>query len=149
MLNKTILFGLVDSGKMPEVDFAVLSEWFEWIIKNIAIPVDLIGMANISVLHCMVVVRCGECFFFYCCVMLLIHVCSHMFFLSLPADISTDLLRETKAEVQRGRKGYSLGELLLSYNSTIVCMQKNKSYTKTKVESLLLLAMDDFMLSAG
>jgi len=29
---------------MPEVDFAVLSEWFEWIIKNIAIPVDLIGM---------------------------------------------------------------------------------------------------------
>ncbi len=34
---------------MPEVDFAVLSEWFEWIIKNIAIPVDLIGMANLSI----------------------------------------------------------------------------------------------------
>lgn len=31
------------SGKMPEVDFAVLSEWFEWITQNIAIPVDLIG----------------------------------------------------------------------------------------------------------
>lgn len=67
-----------------------------------------------------------------------------MFLLSLPADLSTDLLRETKAEVQRGRKGYSLGELLFSCNSTIVCMQKNKSETKTKVESLLLLAMDDF-----
>lgn len=47
-----LLFYLVDSGKMPEVDFAVLSEWFEWIVKNIAIPVDLIGMANKSVLHC-------------------------------------------------------------------------------------------------
>ncbi|XP_007235980.2 thymidine kinase 2, mitochondrial isoform X2 [Astyanax mexicanus] len=33
---------LYKSGKMPEVDFAVLSEWFEWIVKNIAIPVDLI-----------------------------------------------------------------------------------------------------------
>lgn len=42
---------LVDSGKMPEVDFAVLSEWFEWIIKNIDIPVDLIGTAYIS-LYC-------------------------------------------------------------------------------------------------
>jgi len=50
---------LVDSGKMPEVDFAVLSEWFEWIIKNIAIPVDLIGMEKNSVLHCMLLVRCG------------------------------------------------------------------------------------------
>lgn len=28
---------------MPEVDYAVLSEWFEWIISNISIPVDLIG----------------------------------------------------------------------------------------------------------
>ncbi|XP_056317955.1 thymidine kinase 2, mitochondrial [Danio aesculapii] len=33
---------LYKSGKMPEVDFAVLSEWFEWIIKNISLPVDLI-----------------------------------------------------------------------------------------------------------
>uniref|UniRef100_A0A8C7WI50 Thymidine kinase 2, mitochondrial n=1 Tax=Oncorhynchus mykiss TaxID=8022 RepID=A0A8C7WI50_ONCMY len=33
---------LYRSGKMPEVDFAVLSEWFEWITQNIAIPVDLI-----------------------------------------------------------------------------------------------------------
>lgn len=30
------------SGKMPDVDFAVLSEWFDWITHNIAIPVDLI-----------------------------------------------------------------------------------------------------------
>lgn len=33
---------LYKSGKMPEVDFAVLSEWFDWITQNIAIPVDLI-----------------------------------------------------------------------------------------------------------
>ncbi|XP_063044886.1 thymidine kinase 2, mitochondrial isoform X2 [Engraulis encrasicolus] len=33
---------LYRSGKMPEVDFAVLSEWFDWITKNIALPVDLI-----------------------------------------------------------------------------------------------------------
>lgn len=31
---------------MPEVDFAVLSEWFDWITQNIALPVDLIGNAN-------------------------------------------------------------------------------------------------------
>lgn len=28
---------------MPEVDYAVLSEWFDWITTNIFIPVDLIG----------------------------------------------------------------------------------------------------------
>uniref|UniRef100_A0A8C9SV78 Thymidine kinase 2, mitochondrial n=1 Tax=Scleropages formosus TaxID=113540 RepID=A0A8C9SV78_SCLFO len=33
---------LYRSGKMPEVDFAVLSEWFDWITSNIDIPVDLI-----------------------------------------------------------------------------------------------------------
>ncbi|MBN3299420.1 thymidine kinase 2, mitochondrial [Amia ocellicauda] len=33
---------LFRSGKMPEVDFAVLSEWFEWIVLNIDIPLDLI-----------------------------------------------------------------------------------------------------------
>lgn len=70
MLKKTVLFGLDDSGKMPDVDFAVLSEWFEWIIKNIAIPVDLIGMANISVFHCMLLIRCGSMKFCnFCCVM--------------------------------------------------------------------------------
>lgn len=31
------------SGKMPEVDYAVLSEWFDWISNNICVPVDLIG----------------------------------------------------------------------------------------------------------
>lgn len=31
------------SGKMPEVDYAILSEWFDWIIKNIDVSVDLIG----------------------------------------------------------------------------------------------------------
>uniref|UniRef100_UPI0037E832EC thymidine kinase 2, mitochondrial isoform X1 n=1 Tax=Semicossyphus pulcher TaxID=241346 RepID=UPI0037E832EC len=33
---------LFRSGKMPEVDFAVLSEWFDWITTNISLPVDLI-----------------------------------------------------------------------------------------------------------
>lgn len=31
---------------MPEVDYAVLSEWFDWITANICIPVDLIGEYN-------------------------------------------------------------------------------------------------------
>ncbi|XP_059390019.1 thymidine kinase 2, mitochondrial-like isoform X2 [Carassius carassius] len=43
---------LYKSGKMPEVDFAVLSEWFEWIIKNIAIPVDLIVYLQTSPQTC-------------------------------------------------------------------------------------------------
>lgn len=33
---------LFKSGKMPEVDYAVLCEWFDWISSNICIPVDLI-----------------------------------------------------------------------------------------------------------
>ncbi|KAL8195196.1 UNVERIFIED_CONTAM: Thymidine kinase 2, mitochondrial [Gekko kuhli] len=33
---------LYRSGKMPEVDYAVLTEWFEWIIKNLDVSVDLI-----------------------------------------------------------------------------------------------------------
>ncbi|XP_029464044.1 thymidine kinase 2, mitochondrial isoform X2 [Rhinatrema bivittatum] len=33
---------LFQSGKMPEVDYAVLTEWFDWIIGNIDISVDLI-----------------------------------------------------------------------------------------------------------
>ncbi|XP_039995521.1 thymidine kinase 2, mitochondrial isoform X6 [Xiphias gladius] len=35
---------LFRSGKMPEVDYAVLSEWFDWITTNISIPVDLIDL---------------------------------------------------------------------------------------------------------
>ena len=31
------------SGLMPGVDYAILSEWFDWIIKNSLIDVDLIG----------------------------------------------------------------------------------------------------------
>ena len=42
VLSACSLFVLL-SGKMPEVDYAVLSEWFDWIITNISIPVDLIG----------------------------------------------------------------------------------------------------------
>ncbi|XP_063294513.1 thymidine kinase 2, mitochondrial [Pelobates fuscus] len=33
---------LYRSGKMPEVDYAVLTEWFKWITKNIDLSVDLI-----------------------------------------------------------------------------------------------------------
>eukprot|EP00076_Gallus_gallus_P025446 XP_015147990.2 thymidine kinase 2, mitochondrial isoform X1 [Gallus gallus] len=33
---------LYRSGKMPEVDYVVLSEWFEWIQKNTDVSVDLI-----------------------------------------------------------------------------------------------------------
>ncbi|XP_062997050.1 thymidine kinase 2, mitochondrial isoform X2 [Elgaria multicarinata webbii] len=33
---------LYRSGKMPEVDYVVLTEWFEWIIKNMNISIDLI-----------------------------------------------------------------------------------------------------------
>ncbi|XP_076856755.1 thymidine kinase 2, mitochondrial isoform X2 [Brachyhypopomus gauderio] len=43
---------LYKSGKMPEVDFAVLSEWFNWIIKNIDIPVDLIVYLQTSPQTC-------------------------------------------------------------------------------------------------
>nr|XP_031536524.1 thymidine kinase 2, mitochondrial isoform X1 [Vicugna pacos]XP_031536525.1 thymidine kinase 2, mitochondrial isoform X1 [Vicugna pacos] len=33
---------LYRSGKMPEVDYAVLSEWFDWIVRNIDVSIDLI-----------------------------------------------------------------------------------------------------------
>ncbi|CAK7317900.1 Thymidine kinase 2, mitochondrial [Vulpes lagopus] len=33
---------LYRSGKMPEVDYVVLAEWFDWILKNIDVSVDLI-----------------------------------------------------------------------------------------------------------
>ncbi|KAH0503699.1 Thymidine kinase 2, mitochondrial [Microtus ochrogaster] len=34
---------LYRSGKMPEVDYVVLSEWFDWIIRNIDVSIDLIA----------------------------------------------------------------------------------------------------------
>ncbi|XP_021564580.1 thymidine kinase 2, mitochondrial isoform X5 [Carlito syrichta] len=33
---------LYRSGKMPAVDYVVLSEWFDWIIRNIDVSIDLI-----------------------------------------------------------------------------------------------------------
>uniref|UniRef100_A0AAY5K9Y2 Thymidine kinase 2, mitochondrial n=1 Tax=Esox lucius TaxID=8010 RepID=A0AAY5K9Y2_ESOLU len=53
---------LYRSGKMPEVDFAVLSEWFEWITQNITIPVDLIVYLQTSPQTCLerLKVRCRE-----------------------------------------------------------------------------------------
>uniref|UniRef100_A0A287CVA9 Thymidine kinase 2 n=1 Tax=Ictidomys tridecemlineatus TaxID=43179 RepID=A0A287CVA9_ICTTR len=29
-------------GKMPEVDYVILSEWFDWIVRNIDVSIDLI-----------------------------------------------------------------------------------------------------------
>ncbi|KAM9726461.1 thymidine kinase 2, mitochondrial isoform 2-T2 [Menidia menidia] len=43
---------LMRSGKMPEVDYAVLSEWFDWITTNIPIPVDLIVYLQTSPQTC-------------------------------------------------------------------------------------------------
>ncbi|XP_037544111.1 thymidine kinase 2, mitochondrial [Nematolebias whitei] len=43
---------LFQSGKMPEVDFAVLSEWFDWITTNISLPVDLIVYLQTSPQTC-------------------------------------------------------------------------------------------------
>ncbi|CAJ1066537.1 thymidine kinase 2%2C mitochondrial isoform X1 [Xyrichtys novacula] len=43
---------LFKSGKMPEVDYAVLSEWFDWIITNIYLPVDLIVYLQASPQTC-------------------------------------------------------------------------------------------------
>uniref|UniRef100_A0A8D0L1D4 Thymidine kinase 2 n=1 Tax=Sphenodon punctatus TaxID=8508 RepID=A0A8D0L1D4_SPHPU len=33
---------LYRSGKMPEVDYVVLTEWFDWIVANIDVTLDLI-----------------------------------------------------------------------------------------------------------
>ncbi|XP_062843953.1 thymidine kinase 2, mitochondrial-like [Trichomycterus rosablanca] len=43
---------LYRSGKMPEVDYTVLTEWFEWIISNISIPVDIIVYLQTSPQTC-------------------------------------------------------------------------------------------------
>ncbi|XP_037320948.1 thymidine kinase 2, mitochondrial isoform X1 [Pungitius pungitius] len=43
---------LFRSGKMPEVDYAVLSEWFDWITANISLPVDLIVYLRTSPQTC-------------------------------------------------------------------------------------------------
>ncbi|XP_040033979.1 thymidine kinase 2, mitochondrial isoform X2 [Gasterosteus aculeatus] len=43
---------LFRSGKMPGVDYAVLSEWFDWITTNICIPVDLIVYLKTSPQTC-------------------------------------------------------------------------------------------------
>ncbi|XP_078128759.1 thymidine kinase 2, mitochondrial isoform X2 [Sander vitreus] len=43
---------LFKSGKMPEVDYAVLSEWFDWLTTNISIPLDLIVYLQTSPQTC-------------------------------------------------------------------------------------------------
>ncbi|CAK6978965.1 thymidine kinase 2%2C mitochondrial isoform X1 [Scomber scombrus] len=53
---------LFRSGKMPEVDYAVLTEWFDWITTNISIPVDLIVYLQTSPQTCheRLMQRCRE-----------------------------------------------------------------------------------------
>ncbi|XP_043840215.1 thymidine kinase 2, mitochondrial [Dromiciops gliroides] len=53
---------LYKSGKMPEVDYAVLSEWFDWIVKNINVSVDLIVYLRTSPETCYerLKMRCRE-----------------------------------------------------------------------------------------
>ncbi|KAJ0066851.1 hypothetical protein NL108_004827, partial [Boleophthalmus pectinirostris] len=53
---------LYRSGNMPEVDYAVLSEWFDWITTNIHIPVDLIVYLQTSpeICHERLRLRCRE-----------------------------------------------------------------------------------------
>ncbi|XP_066493070.1 thymidine kinase 2, mitochondrial [Tiliqua scincoides] len=43
---------LYRSGKMPEVDYVVLTEWFEWILKNMDVSVDLIVYLQASPKTC-------------------------------------------------------------------------------------------------
>lgn len=40
--KKIFVENLYRSGKMPEVDYVVLSEWYDWITTNISLPIDLI-----------------------------------------------------------------------------------------------------------
>ncbi|XP_040266003.1 thymidine kinase 2, mitochondrial [Bufo bufo] len=53
---------LYRSGKMPEVDYVVLSEWFNWITKNIDLSVDLIVYLRTSPETCYqrLKMRCRE-----------------------------------------------------------------------------------------
>ncbi|XP_072292417.1 thymidine kinase 2, mitochondrial [Eucyclogobius newberryi] len=53
---------LYRSGNMPEVDFAVLTEWFDWISTNIHIPIDLIVYLQTSpeTCHERLRLRCRE-----------------------------------------------------------------------------------------
>ncbi|XP_073439065.1 thymidine kinase 2, mitochondrial isoform X1 [Dendrobates tinctorius] len=53
---------LYKSGKMPEVDYVVLTEWFNWITKNIDLSVDLIVYLRTSPETCYqrLKMRCRE-----------------------------------------------------------------------------------------
>ncbi|KAI9999662.1 hypothetical protein NQD34_018297 [Periophthalmus magnuspinnatus] len=53
---------LYRSGQMPEVDYAVLCEWFDWITTNMLIPVDLIVYLQTSpeTCHERLKLRCRE-----------------------------------------------------------------------------------------
>ncbi|XP_037018562.2 thymidine kinase 2, mitochondrial isoform X1 [Artibeus jamaicensis] len=53
---------LYRSGKMPEVDYVVLSEWFDWIVRNIDVSVDLIVYLRTSpeTCHQRLKMRCRE-----------------------------------------------------------------------------------------
>ena len=44
------------SGLMPEVDYAILSEWYNWIQDNEDMHIDLIGQWSLLKTSCTVVV---------------------------------------------------------------------------------------------
>ncbi|XP_013010367.1 thymidine kinase 2, mitochondrial isoform X3 [Cavia porcellus] len=53
---------LYKSGKMPEVDYVILCEWFDWIVKNMNVSVDLIVYLRTSpeTCHQRLKLRCRE-----------------------------------------------------------------------------------------
>ncbi|CAL8357753.1 unnamed protein product [Boreogadus saida] len=53
---------LFRSGKMPEVDYVILTEWFDWITTNLHLPVDLIVYLQTSPEKCQErqIQRCRE-----------------------------------------------------------------------------------------
>jgi hypothetical protein len=57
MLNPTkIIYKIVFiyfSGLMPDVDYAILSEWYNWIQENEDMHIDLIGKLNYMVEDCL------------------------------------------------------------------------------------------------
>jgi len=46
MINNILI--VCFSDKLPEIEFCVLSHWFDWILKTQNIKVDLIGKELIS-----------------------------------------------------------------------------------------------------
>ena len=52
-------------GLMPEVDYAILSEWYNWIQENEDMHIDLIGNLSLIILSHMSVCVCVVMFFMF------------------------------------------------------------------------------------